>query len=73
MKLFQEADLRVQRKEELIDVDFDEGRTTSFKGLSAGFSVELPLSDETNFGLDYSYRPADPLQSVHTFGARIVL
>ncbi|RPG59278.1 MAG: PorV/PorQ family protein [Flavobacteriales bacterium TMED191] len=53
--------------------DFDEGRTTSFKGLSAGFSVELPLSDETNFGLDYSYRPADPLQSVHTFGARIVL
>ena len=27
MKLFQEADLRVQRKEELIDLDFDEGRT----------------------------------------------
>ena len=51
--------------------DFDDGRTTAFKGLSAGFSVNLPISDDTNFGLDYSYRPADPLQSVHTFGARI--
>ena len=53
--------------------DFDNGRTTAFKGFSAGFSVELPLSDDTNFGLDYSYRPADPLKSVHTFGARIIL
>ena len=53
--------------------DFDDGSTTSFKGLSAGFSVELPISDETNFGLDYSYRPADPLKSVHTFGARFLL
>ena len=53
--------------------DFDNGRTTAFTGLSAGFSMELPISDDTNFGLDYSYRPADPLQSVHTFGARIVL
>tara|TARA_Y100000994_G_C15679591_1_gene437150 strand:+ start:555 stop:1604 length:1050 start_codon:yes stop_codon:yes gene_type:complete len=53
--------------------EYDNGRTTAFTGLSAGFSVELPLSDDTNFGLDYSYRPADPLQSVHTFGARIVL
>jgi len=53
--------------------EFDNGRTTAFTGFSAGFSVELPISDDTNFGLDYSYRPADPLQSVHTFGARIVL
>ena len=53
--------------------NFDDGRTTAFKGFSAGFSVELPISDETNFGLDYSYRPADPLQSVHTFGAKIIL
>ena len=53
--------------------EYDNGRTTAFTGVSAGFSVELPLSDDTNFGLDYSYRPADPLQSVHTFGARIVL
>ena len=52
--------------------DFDNGRTTAFKGVSAGFSIELPISDDTNFGLDYSYRPADPLQSVHTFGARVI-
>ncbi len=53
--------------------DFDSGRTTVFTGMSAGISLELPISDETNFGFDYSYRPADPLQSVHTFGARIIL
>jgi hypothetical protein len=52
--------------------DFDDGRTTSFKGLSAGFSVELPLSDDTNFGLDYSYRPAEPLQSLHQKYVQIV-
>ncbi|MBL31567.1 MAG: DUF3308 domain-containing protein [Flavobacteriales bacterium] len=53
--------------------DFDSGRTTVFTGMSAGISLELPISDETSFGFDYSYRPADPLQSVHTFGARIIL
>ena len=53
--------------------DFDDGRSTAFTGMSAGLSIELPISDETIFGLDYSYRPADPLSSVHTFGARIML
>jgi len=53
--------------------DFDSGRTTTFTGFSGGISVALPISDETIFGLDYSYRPANPLQSVHTFGARIIL
>ena len=53
--------------------DFDNGSTTAFKGMTAGFSVQLPMSNNTNFGLDYSYRPADPLSSVHTFGARIIL
>tara|TARA_B100001250_G_scaffold394234_1_gene397884 strand:+ start:21 stop:1097 length:1077 start_codon:yes stop_codon:yes gene_type:complete len=53
--------------------DYDTGRTTVFTGMSAGLSFELPISDDTNFGFDYSYRPADPLQSVHTFGARIIL
>ena len=53
--------------------DYDLGRTTAFTGFSGGISVELPISDETIFGLNYSYRPANPLQSVHTFGARIIL
>ena len=53
--------------------DYDSGRTSVFTGFSGGVSIELPISDETIFGFDYSYRPADPLHSVHTFGARILL
>ena len=53
--------------------DYDSGRTTAFTGFSGGLSLEIPISDETVFGFDYSYRPADPLNSVHTFGARIIL
>lgn len=53
--------------------DYDNGRTKAFRGPSAGITVELPISDETRFGFDYSYRAADPLPSVHTFGARIIL
>lgn len=53
--------------------DYDSGRTSAFTGFSAGFSFELPISDDTNFGLDYSYRPANPFQAVHSFGARIIL
>ncbi|MDC0189462.1 PorV/PorQ family protein [Flavobacteriales bacterium] len=52
---------------------FNSGTTTAFQGMSAGFSVDLPTKKGTQFGLDYSYRPADPLSSVHTIGARIIL
>ena len=52
---------------------FNSGSTTAFQGMSAGFSVDLPTKNGTKFGLDYSYRPADPLSSVHTIGARIIL
>jgi hypothetical protein len=55
--------------------DFDDGRTTAFTGFSTGFSVEIPVSEGggSSFGLDYSFRPANPLSSVHTIGARIDL
>ena len=53
--------------------DFNQGRTTAFTGLSSGFSFQVPISGETNFSLDYSFRPANPLSSVHTVGARIGL
>lgn len=53
--------------------EFNQGRTTAFTGLSTGFSFEVPIKGETSFSLDYSFRPADPLSSVHTFGARIDL
>ena len=54
--------------------DFDNGRTTAFTGFSTGFSFEIPVSENgSSFGLDYSFRPASPLSSVHTIGARIDL
>ena len=53
--------------------DFNQGRTTAFTGLSSGFSFDIPISGETSFSLDYSFRAANPLSSVHTLGARIDL
>ena len=53
--------------------DFNQGRTTAFTGFSSGFSFQVPISSYTNFSLDYSFRPANPLNSVHTLGARIDL
>ena len=52
---------------------FTEGRTTSLTGLNFGATFEIPLSNGTNFGLDYSYRSSDPLSSPHSIGARITL
>jgi len=50
-------------------------RTTAFTGLSAGFTVELPLNKEkgSTFGLDYSYRSTNPFSGTHTIGVRINL
>jgi len=48
-------------------------RTSALRGPSAGFTVELPMDNGTNFGLDYSYRHTDPFQGSHTIGARINL
>ena len=35
-------------------------RTTALRGPSAGFTFELPMSETTTFGIDYSYRHTDP-------------
>ena len=51
----------------------DSWRTTALRGPSAGFTLELPISEETTFGLDYSYRHTDPFQGCHSIGARINL
>lgn len=42
-------------------------------GPTAGFTVELPLSGETTFGLDYSLRLADHFGLLNTIGVRIDL
>jgi hypothetical protein len=53
----------------------DNYRTTAQKGLSAGFTVELPLSKSkgTTFGLDYSYRATAPFDGTHSIGVRLAL
>jgi len=50
-------------------------RTSAQKGLSAGFTVELPLNKEkgSTFGLDYSYRATQPFDGTHSFGIRMKL
>jgi hypothetical protein len=57
------------------DMTADNYRTTAEKGLSAGFTVELPLSKTkgTNFGLDYSYRATQPFDGTHSIGVRLDL
>ena len=47
--------------------------STDLTGLSAGFTVELPLSGETTFGVDYSLRAADHFGLLNTIGVRIDL
>jgi hypothetical protein len=54
-------------------VDDADVATTAISGLSAGFTLELPLSKETSFGVDYSLRDSDPFGLLHTIGFRIDL
>lgn len=53
----------------------DAFRTTVNKGLSAGFTFEIPLNREkgSSFGLDYSYRVTKPFNGTHSFGVRMSL
>jgi hypothetical protein len=59
--------------EDGITEEFSNGRTTAFTGLNYGVSFELPLSNGTNFGIDYSYRAASPLASPNSIGVRVTL
>ena len=48
--------------------------TNASSGLSAGVSVDVPLSDGgQRFGFDYSYRPTNPFNGTHSFGIRFNL
>lgn len=53
----------------------DAYRTTANKGMTAGFTIELPLNKEkgSTFGLDYSYRATQPFNGTHCIGARLSL
>ena len=47
--------------------------STAISGPSAGFSVNLPLSEGTDFGVDYSFRQSDSFGLLHSIGFRIDL
>ncbi len=53
-------------------LDFDT-RTTAVVGPTAGFTVELPMGDNSTFGIDYSYRYTSPFKGCHAIGCRIDL
>jgi hypothetical protein len=50
-------------------------RTTAFTGLTAGFSLDVPLKkgSDNKFAIDYSYRDTDPFNGSHSIGVRISL
>jgi hypothetical protein len=47
-------------------------RTSVQKGISAGFTFEIPLKG-SSFGLDYSYRATKPFDGTHSIGVRMNL
>ena len=59
--------------EDGITGEFSEGRTNALTGLNYGVSFELPLGNGNSFGVDYSYRAANPLASPNSIGVRMTL
>ncbi len=48
--------------------------TNVYTGVSAGFSVELPLKkDGPKMAIDYSYRTTNPFYGTHSIGVRLTL
>ncbi len=56
-------------------IDDSENRTNAFKGISAGFTVQVPMNKErgTSFAFSYSFRAMDAFDNTHSFGAFITL
>lgn len=50
-------------------------RTTLLTGISAGFTIDMPLKKDggPSVGLDYSYRTTNPFNGVHSVGVRLAL
>ncbi len=53
----------------------DPARTNADRGISGGFSVQVPLNKEKNsvFAIDYSYRPTDNFSNTQSIGIRFTL
>jgi len=54
---------------------YEPERSNANKGLSGGFSVQIPLNKETGsvFAIDYSFRPTDHFKNTHSIGLRFTL
>lgn len=53
-----------------------ETTTNAYTGLTAGFSLDLPLSKEKDngvFAIDYSFRDSNPFSGTHSIGVRLDL
>ena len=46
-----------------------------YSGAAAGLTLQLPLGKDSgkSFGIDYSYRPTNPFDGTHCFGAKFTL
>lgn len=53
----------------------DPTRTNADRGISAGFSVQVPLKKKSAsvFAVDYAFRPVENFSNIHTFGIRFTL
>ncbi len=51
----------------------DENRTTVFTGPTAGATIQFPMNNGSNVGLDYSYRTTNPFNGVHSLGLHLTL
>jgi hypothetical protein len=53
----------------------DPERSNSNKGISGGFTVQVPLNKDKGsvFGIDYAYRPTDHFKATHSIGIRFTL
>ncbi len=61
------------RLESDITADYDDGRTNALTGMTAGASYIFSSDSGKAIAIDYSYRGADPLASVHNLGLRLEL
>ena len=72
--LFLRGGYKWEEGDKIFGDDLD-SRETVFTGPSCGVSLQIPLNKEngTYFSFDYSYRDTDPLNGLHSIGARLSL
>jgi len=58
-------------------INDDNDRTTAYRGISAGFSAQVPLKKGKEngpaIGIDYAYLVSSPFKGTHQYGVRFIL